>query len=265
VTAASGGPRRAFLVGLNFIWWIGITIGLISQCRVTMTNFVRPMTDFNRQRIDVVRNYVETKTKDLYKAPPVVALPYPSPSRLAWLLDDPGVRAVLPASVRPSLSMKANEITTSGFVESDASKPTGTPIAYPYWTNPSPKNENRFQSELMEKQHYTLIRFLVKSSSAEGAIELAVIDGNRRKLVSLPPLAKERWQATTVWFPSPSFKVQAHCAPGGLLSFSAPIEVGLGSWLCQAVLSIWLMILLGGVLIAACGLAGYSFQSTHRA
>jgi len=93
------GHRAVVAIGAG--WLAVATVGLIL---ITVRNFkVELPAKRNASLIEVknVREYVFTGDIKHLKNKPRLDIPYPSPERLASLLDDPTIRAILPSNINP--------------------------------------------------------------------------------------------------------------------------------------------------------------------
>ncbi len=81
-----------------------------------------------------MRNYVCTHDPSFFQKKPWYELPYSSAGRLAELLDDPVLCAVLPPSVRPPIDLIADASSTHDFNRYPLAGPAGnTPLALKAW------------------------------------------------------------------------------------------------------------------------------------
>lgn len=99
-------PRRNTLILPSYLWMVAATAGasVLSYKQVSAQAGRQPHL---RLEVQNVRGYVATGDRKYMDGDPARPIPYPDPSRLAKLLDDPTIREILPAAVRPALRVEA--------------------------------------------------------------------------------------------------------------------------------------------------------------
>jgi len=108
-------PRRKRLVLPGYLWLVAVAAGagVVSYEQVSR-QAGRPA--HLRLEVQNVRGYVATGDRKYLEGDPPPPIPYPDPSRLAELLDDPTIREILPAAVRPALRVEAEANQEGAFI-----------------------------------------------------------------------------------------------------------------------------------------------------
>ena len=198
-----------------------------------------------------VRGYVATGDRKYLNGEPEPPIPYPDPSRLALLLDDPGIRSILPAAVRAPVPVAAGVGTP--FV------PNGYP---PAWPNPPYEQTRGSYSDLRENAQGTLRSEAITSKfpylefeiagRLGGAMSLHLQDEatGRRRLFHPRKNADTDWYSGYVAMPGKKVHIVARDDnPAGWFVFREPREVGRFSVYADALANLGpLLCLVGGIL-----------------
>ncbi len=222
--AATALSRRGRIGGIGLAAvFTGIALGGLSrEADKTFQETLRILPDINDARISKVRGYVESHDPSFFNAAPWTELPYPSATRLASLLDNPALRAALPASVRPPLSLAADPGGTQHFavdsIVGDAPGPA--PSELPTWLG-SPDTNARFLSLPFELRHSRLTLFVSCDGSSNNQLHL--VDDQRRSHAPLGPLADgPRWKRVNFSVAPGVYQLEASHDGPGWLAFTAP-------------------------------------------
>jgi hypothetical protein len=198
-----------------------------------------------------VKGYVRSGNARLYlDNKPQLDLPYPNKVRLQGLLDDPLIRRILPANVRPHIhfqSVGSNE-ASAAFVKAGYDPRTVVP---PYETvlgsyTPSKGNASQgsWRSRLVYRPGLPYLRIDVSGYLGQPSLNLVLRDEASGKQSALHPgrPARERWQANLVGTPQERSRELSIIAsdenPSRWFAFMEPVEVGR--------LSYWTLCLLEG-------------------
>jgi len=93
--------RRQYRVAFLFLWLVFIVPSLLVRTlNQSVPEFVG-RSGFAVQQIDNVKEFLKTNDPHALQGKARLAIPYPSPERLALLLADPAIRLVLPEVIRP--------------------------------------------------------------------------------------------------------------------------------------------------------------------
>jgi len=162
-----------------------------------------------------VRSYVISRNRAELLAVPVEELPYPNAARLASVLVDPGLLPLLPAEIRAPLVL-APAPATRGFAAA------GGPLD-PVWSAPAAG---------------TLVSQPLPAGDRLPFLRFRYIGGPATFSAGRPVAAASRpdWSTLLVPRPDPGTGVLTVQADAGGLSFSAPAEMGAGSWAARELL-----------------------------
>jgi hypothetical protein len=107
-------PRRRSLIVPGYLWMVAVAVGAGAVSYDQVSSQAGRKAHL-RLEVQNVRGYVATGDRRYMEGDPAPPIPYPDPSRLAQLLDDPSIREILPAAVRPALRVEA-EVNQDGFI-----------------------------------------------------------------------------------------------------------------------------------------------------
>jgi hypothetical protein len=192
-----------------------------------------------------VRRYVITDDVAEFKAKrPTVELPYPSPERLATLLQDTDIRRILPTSIREPIRLQPRLTTNSAFV------PEGLNVRIPHdalargWWSLSDEGrraQGRFESAptgpCRAGGH---LAFQVSGYLGWKGQYLAVKDlrTGLERAVSSWRVARESWVEATVPCPDGPFAIVAIDATSeSWFGFREPVEIGWVSPLVESLIA----------------------------
>jgi len=199
-----------------------------------------------------VRGYVATSDRQYLEGTPRPTIPYANASRLAWLLNDPGIRSILPAAVRAAVPVPVAAGRPTPFV------PNGYP---PAWPNPPYEQTRGSYSDLHENAQGTLRSEAITSKfpylefeiagRLGGAMSLHLQDEatGRRSLFHPRKNADKDWYSGYVAMPGKKVHVIARDDnPAGWFVFREPREVGRFSVYAEALAKLGpLLCLVGGI------------------
>lgn len=177
-----------------------------------------------------------------------------SPAQRAALLNDPGIRALLPTSVRPPLVARG---------EADTSHVRPCPylagdLTTPGWQlEPTAADPARFVSGLILPESFPLLRFRVAGGVDGHSHRLRLLVGSDNHGVD--PLAAthgESGQYLNFPMPTVPFRIEAAAAAGsGPLLFSEPVSLSRLSWLTGKIFGAHAVFTFAGIGLMA--LAGF--------
>lgn len=204
----------------------------------------------------MLRRFMATGNIEVIRTTPSNAWPHPMPETLAEVLTHPGLKRLLPPSLRPAVPLRADEGTV-GF------DPPNLPIVEgigepdtPIWAAEGPA---RFISAPLPRDLLPILRFQIRASRNldPNHFRLETERGERTPL-AIPRFAGDRWQTAHLPLPDGEEEVRLviELPSGSSLAFAAPIEVGRGSYLIrQAIKAGQTLWQTGGALLLAALLA----------
>jgi hypothetical protein len=187
------------------------------------------------------RRYLENK--------PQMELPYPIKARLQGFLDDPVIRGILPANVRPHIhfdTLNSNQ-ASEAFVKSGYDPKVIVPPYEAVWGSFTASKGNAaqgsWQGRLESAPRLPYLRVDVSGYLGETNLnlELRNEDSDHRVVIHPGQPAGERWQANFIETPGKKIRglsiVASDQSPTRWFAFAEPVEVGR--------LSYWTIFLLG--------------------
>lgn len=249
-------------VFLLAIWLVTFASGLIV---LTVNNFRADLPgrrDMMHREEENVRGYVRSGNAQRYlDLRPELDLPYPDKARLQAFLDDPVIRGILPAKVRPRLHL---DVVTAGsgvaagpFVQSGADPKAGFPSYETVWGSYAAEGngaQGQWRGLLESAPLLPYLQVDISGHLGEPDLGLELHDESSGRTRALYPgrSAGQRWQTNIIRSPGKHrlFVVATDQNPAKWFAFTEPVEVGR--------LSYWTLILLrqsrsifiaGGVLL----------------
>jgi len=219
----SGGKRTFIAIGFAAI----IVCGLARDNRATYESNLNIRPDVNAARIVAVRDYTTTHDPAFFQRTPWYELPYPTPERLAKLLDTPVLRAALPASIRPPVAIEPDPSATQGFVKRPPNGPESEPpLGLATWTSATigENDAPAHFSSLPFAVDHSRVGILIAGSAPVKNLELRMIDDQG---VAHEPLdrgfpVEERWHQVNFITPKGRTRFEAVVTGGGWFAFTQP-------------------------------------------
>jgi hypothetical protein len=152
-------------------------------------------------------------------------VPHPKPNRLAGLLQDPVIRAVLPVSVReplPLTAVRGHPVLVSA---AEPDRPYPSPWRR-FWESPAAGShigDAVFECVAQKKRGLPYISFFV-NGHARGLVAVDVEQG-RHPLVPLPKSGNSVWRPVYAYCPGPECRIKGEGTSDGV-AFSEPKEMG---------------------------------------
>ena len=201
-----------------------------------------------------LRNYLLASDPTVINAAMPWNLPYPNKPRLLMMLNDPTIREMLPAGVRPAISpgAYANGFSVNGIPPSVA-KPKGRG-AYGTFA-PVKGNDNTGDLRaigLHSRFPYLLFSVAGDLGSADLGLELEAADGSATREVAPWMSPMSAWKEAAVSIPSANFNLRAWDeSHDHWFAFTPPVELGRLSYWTHRLLNISPGLLLASWLAAA--------------
>jgi hypothetical protein len=265
--------RRIALGTLTLAWVATLGFGLRALLDTNLNHEMPHAKKYYGKAEVHMRGYLATNDPRQLAFPDI---PYPSADGIIERLSHPGLRALMPAVIRPPLPVKA--ATTGPFLENNASQLTpdgpriGTsPLAAPYasartwgsWgTSLGLAATGEWRSEPLTSPLGSYLKFEMAGPIGEDpqTIALELRDAKSDALLATVAPSKkpgDTWRAAYAKAPSGPFVIVARDSdPGRWLAFSAPVEMGrLSYWAFRATQRGLLFAELAGALALALGIA----------
>jgi hypothetical protein len=217
------------------------------------------LPDINAARIASVRTYLSSHDPSFFAKTPWSELPYPSASRLAELLDRPVLREILPTSVRPPLSLAANQSNSHDWAEYPQNGRFGsTPHAWAAWLLTS-SHIGTFSQQTFSSETFSIVRRQVSLYAASAATtnttQIALIDEKGRSHVPLEAALQigPKWKRINFAVSPGSYRLEVTNAGPDSFAFTQPTTDTLFSILALKIARFgpWLLGLGAGLAAAA--------------
>jgi hypothetical protein len=222
------GGRRLFW-GAAAIAWIALFVfGLRSETRRAYEDFLDGFPRLKASERSHLREFLVAEDPAALRRAPLEELPYPNPDILGRLLDGPGVRALLPLSIRAPVKL-APAAESNGFVRTEAD-PAGA-VARPTWI--ARRGPARFVSEPLALGRLPLLHLEIAGSVGLSGAVLRLQSPDGSESAAPAPRFGDAWQAMDLPVPSGSpVRLVVDLPPGEhWLAFTDPVELGRASWL----------------------------------
>ena len=212
------------------------------------------------EQIKNTREFIRTgKLSTLQK--PYLHIPYPKPKRLAGLLSNPQLRAILPHTLTvPSLLQSSQNnfpFVVNGFYPTTGRYQNETTLGS--YNNLGDKATGRFESTPIKLEHSFMEIPVAGYLGQEGLKLQLVVEGQPEPITIIPPkLARQSWVSCYVRTPNQPFKLVAHDnRPDLWFAFAMPRSLGPLSFI-----TIW--ILEHGWMVFIIGIALLSIHPTFK-
>jgi hypothetical protein len=253
VEAAAIEPRRRLLASSLATGWIAAAVAGLAGLSIQNFQIDLPQKwDLSRQQQENTRAYVATGDKQYLLNRPFLTIPFPDANLLIGFLDDPTLRSILPAHIRPRLPLQKVEGAPDVFVPNGFYSTVENPPYLPAWGSFSTLG-NAARGAMAGKAWNTRLPYLeVQFSGYLGErkdLALGFRDLRTNRLTPFKPsrAPHERWRTEYVRAPSDSFRLEAvDDNPDYWFAFREPIEVGRLSFYAGYLLRRGLLLLLTG-------------------
>jgi hypothetical protein len=255
--ALSRRPRRWLLYGLGWTGWVGA--GIASASFAAWQAKIIPFIEERAVNEARLLRYTQSGDPDVILLAPDGELPYPKNNPwLLHLLAIPEIAATLPPSVRAAVPVVPPP--ASGFLlgalPPDVAAGT-LRSAYGNWISGGPSAPASWQSSLLPTRFpFIRMRIACDPVTPPPVIALVFADGRERKIPA-GEFSGATWRTVNLYTGRQPCSLRIEAPKGGWIGFTAPVEVGLLSWLAGKPLKIGLPLLCLGLVVlgAAVGLA----------
>jgi len=241
ITRPSGALAAAGLAALCALYTGGLTYRTLSAI-----GELQNRAALSRIEIEHVRRFVDTGDVSEFQNQPFLHIPYPDPARLAMMLSDRAIRAMLPIGVRPGIGAAGNTtFMAEGFYPATA----GDHLSHVVGSY-SPQSGDANQGELWSEYRSSTFPYLaidVAGYLGSPGLSLSLTTANTGDETAVTPAAapREAWNLLFTVTPREAFRIHAiDNSASSWFAFSEPVESGR--------LSLWVHWLLDNV-IKICG------------
>ena len=234
-------PARRLLAAAA-LGWVGVFLsGASQELRQTFDGDLPPTKLYHTNSELCVRNYLYTGDEKFLESEDI---PYPGKGAFLVRIGLPALRAVLPVTVRPPLTVVP---ATSTFIVSDLTKvlppapglaPAAPPLSYrrtwgSYSTTAVPAGRE-FTSAPLRSPLGGYLKFEVAGQVGAAGTVLELRDAfTGETLTAIRPakIPGDTWRAAYVAAPSEKFVIHARTtSSAGWIAFSEPVEMATGSY-----------------------------------
>lgn len=214
-------------VALAFATLVAIYFGALGWRTAYSFAYLQWRSTLTKIEIDHVRKFVVAGDIAELKNKPALNIPYPIPERLAMMLGDPTIRAMLPASVRHGVTLPHdNGFVVDGFYPTTSGDHFSTAIGS-YTPIAGNKNTTQFSAPLSSQFPYVAVD--IAGYLGLPGLTLSLHNPALTAPVEIHPseLARETWRRQWVAVPGPTFELQASDQrPDFWFAFTEPVEIG---------------------------------------
>ena len=215
--------RRLAAIGFATVW---IGAALFGAAQLSLRKMMGPGKEVLLPMEENVRAYVATHDLKHLDGD----RPYPAADRLATLLDDPAIRKILPAIIRPALPVELRQETGGAFVANGYPAALTTPAYEKAWGSYSRLEKEARGSMETRSFHSTLPYLQLEIAGAlRSDTSLSLLDEKTGKAIRVdsPARANENWRSAVVPVPGGDVRLVANDESAvRWLAFREPRELG---------------------------------------
>ncbi len=243
---------RKLALLLAVVWAVDCLAGLQKLSLATWTNSILERSFEQQLWLKSARAFLATDDPRVLERKRVVERLYPRPEKLALVLRNPEVRAILPACVREPLQVTQTDAGDGSFVPLSAAGTHWDAPSGPGWTFRPRTNhtEGKFESLPLGPSRLPYLEFPVAGELSAGSISFQLVELATGRVIStkLPPMTNQSWTTVCVKAPMGKFKIVAAAAgSAGEFAFKEPREMGRFSYWTICLLAAWKYFLFAGL------------------
>ena len=249
-------------IALTVAWTLAVAIGLQLRCDDAFANYLPAFRSDRAAGIEHFRKFFATGNPRALLDPPdnEVGAPQFLRARLISLLSEPGVRDLMPVSIRPPVQLQPDP-AGSGQLLAGPSEFLPD-VQLPCWTTAATSGSPRapvFSSHPLRPGLLPVLRFRIAGDIGTPAFPFGLRSMATGGLTTLhlDERTGERWRTVNLERPDdPVVLVVGPSLEGAWGAFAAPVEMGRGSWYAAKLAKNWLLLALagGGCFLLALGL-----------
>jgi hypothetical protein len=242
-------PRRWLLYVLGWTAWVGagIAIGSFAAWQAKIIPFIEERA-VNEARL---LRYTQSGDPDVILLAPDGELPYPKNNPwLLHLLQFPEIAATLPPSVRTAVPMvppPGSGFRLGGFSPDLAGGMLR--LAYGNWAAGRDCAPASWRSDQLPTRFpFIRMRIACDPTAAPPVVALVFADGRERRIPA-EEFSGATWRTVNLYTGRQPCSLRIEASKNGWVGFTAPVEVGLLSWLASKPLKIGLPLLCLGLIV----------------
>jgi hypothetical protein len=232
---------------LCVVWGAACAQGLASTSTAGAKTFVPAWTSLQAIRLSQAKAFLASNDEAALRRIPPIELPHPYAPKLAFLLRHPGLRSILPSSLReplriaPTSSMGSLTFLTN-VTNGDVSCTTLGSIG-------SAGQTGMFVSDALERPSLPYLEVSVRGAVRESGTSLSLVDTVTGKTTAISLDGALNWKKLRVRSPEHSFRVMAQDnSPDSWFEFGPIRESGWMSFWVERILRATGSIMLAGCL-----------------
>ncbi len=233
--------KRPLAARVIFAGWLLLILS--GSFRISAEAVTHWLPDWRRAALgqqELVAEYLALGQRKIFEDREMFEIPFPQPDFLAGILDNPKVRAILPAEVRTSLPFQVERNSGEGFLEGNNVPGTarGRQTFGPVWSSWRRQGEARgtLVSAPMETG-FPYLLFEVCGRPGEGKLRMTLeeVGSGKKHRIAFPEqrvFKTDNWREYIVSSPKGPFRLVAEDGrPKGWFAFTPPRELSaLGAW-----------------------------------
>ncbi|MEI7552885.1 MAG: hypothetical protein WCL24_11200, partial [Verrucomicrobiota bacterium] len=244
----SGRPRP----WLAALWLAAVVAGLAQQSRAKWHDFVAPNIPRQQRQEANVRAYLRTGDSAHLLNQPWGEVPYPVGEVLLQRLSFPVIQAIMPPSVRRSVSVSngAPDRIPAGVPAAQR------PVALSTWSGTPATPPVPWRSATQSAGALPILRFWIAGDlDPSGRAGRLVVKSAAGAVPVVPESASgTRWKSVNVFRPAGEWWLEAEgTANGAWFAFTEPVEVGRWTWVAEKLLKLHFTVMLVGAGMLAAG------------
>ena len=260
--------RFQWRVALTVAWTLAVAIGLQLRCDEAFAIFLPGLRSDRLAGIEHFQRYFSTgNAHELLDAGDnEVGAPPALRERLVSLLSEPGLRAIMPVSIRPPVRLTPDPAGTGRLLAGPSEFLPD--LSLPCWTTAATAGSPRapvFSSHPLRPNLLPVLRFRIAGDVGTPAFPFSLrsMATGEVAAIQLDERTGERWRTVNLERPDdPVVLVVGPSLEGAWGAFSAPVEMGLGSWYAAKFAKNWALFVCAG---GACFLLALGLRFTPAA
>lgn len=238
------------------VWLCVVTFGLFDVTRTQLESPI-PAHAVNRtEQQKRVREYVDTLDRRVFEGLSWPRLPYPAPAVLIERLSSPGIRNVLPPSVRKSASVLSDRLPVTTALPSTL-RAASSSLVFNSW--PARSTASSWKSSVQPASTLPILRFQVAGDLSASSDRLRLVV--KSAAGEVPVLPEEapglRWKTISIARPAGEWWIEARDSdPDAWFAVCGPVELSRLTRIVEKLVKNFAAFVIVGALFLCSGLKG---------
>lgn len=228
------GRLRRYLLLFGLVWLAVVLVGIIKVVTGNLTSQIQWRHNTSLLQEYNVRAFLASGDMARLPETPAMQIPYPRAQTLATVLNNPGMRAILPTNLRAELQPLGSPpaISRDGFrrngLEAETPKPAFSTAWGSYDSATGHASVGMIELHFPADRRTSRLTFSVTGGAPGSGLSLALIDEKGRvHPVTLPADNDPSWHSVVIRRPAGPFTLRvADESPTASLAFTLPREIG---------------------------------------